>query len=176
VVRDVHNADLGLDLKDPNPMPGPVVIVTVVLLGSLALLLTFPPIGDVTTTPERPPRFRAEPPGDVEYPARFAGLQLRAYTDLAPLTVEGTVAETFRRAAEAARAMEGWRVVFEDDSLAVLQAVAETRLFRFKDDVVVEVRPADGGSEVHVRSRSRVGRTDFGTNARRIRAYLATLD
>jgi uncharacterized protein (DUF1499 family) len=33
----------------------------------------------------------------------------------------------------------------------------------------------DGGSRVDVRSVSRVGRSDIGTNARRIRDYLSAL-
>jgi len=37
------------------------------------------------------------------------------------------------------------------------------------------VRPAPNGSRIDVRSASRVGRSDLGVNARRIRAFLATL-
>ncbi|MFN2432364.1 MAG: DUF1499 domain-containing protein [Gemmatimonadota bacterium] len=152
------------------------VLISLALLATLALLLRFPPLGDVTTTPEDPPRFRAQPPGDVPYPDRFAGLQRRAYPDLSPLQSRDAPAETLGRAAEAAQQMEGWRVVLRDDSLRVFQAVAETPLFGFEDDVVVEVRAGGGGSQVHVRSRSRIGRSDFGANARRIRDYLSRLE
>jgi len=44
--------------------------------------------------------------------------------------------------------------------------------FSFKDDVLIRLRPADGGSRVDVRSLSRVGGGDVGTNPKRIRAYL----
>lgn len=40
--------------------------------------------------------------------------------------------------------------------------------FRFKDDVVIRVRAADGGTVVDVRSVSRVGQGDLGANAARI--------
>ncbi len=40
---------------------------------------------------------------------------------------------------------------------------------------MIRVRPANGGSRVDVRSLSRVGVGDVGTNAKRIRAYLGVL-
>ena len=52
---------------------------------------------------------------------------------------------------------------------------ATTGWFGFKDDVVVRIRPEGQGSRVDVRSVSRVGGSDVGTNARRIRAYLDRL-
>ena len=57
----------------------------------------------------------------------------------------------------------------------VIEATDTTFWFGFKDDVVIHVRPADGGSRVDVRSLSRVGVGDAGTNAKRIRAYLDDL-
>lgn len=59
---------------------------------------------------------------------------------------------------------------------AELQAVARTRVLRFKDDVTIRVRRRDGASEVAVRSRSRVGKGDFGQNARNIRAFQGELE
>jgi uncharacterized protein (DUF1499 family) len=40
---------------------------------------------------------------------------------------------------------------------------------------VIRVAAADAGSRVDVRSVSRFGRSDFGVNAARVRAYLAKL-
>ena len=40
---------------------------------------------------------------------------------------------------------------------------------------VESISPASGGSRVDVRSVSRVGRSDIGTNAKRIRGFLARL-
>ena len=56
-----------------------------------------------------------------------------------------------------------------------LEATARTRWFGFRDDVVVRVRPDGAGSRVDVRSVSRVGRSDLGTNARRIRGFMDAL-
>jgi len=58
----------------------------------------------------------------------------------------------------------------------VIEATATTRWFGFKDDVVIRVSAMpDGGSRVDMRSVSRVGRSDVGTNARRIQAFLSEL-
>jgi uncharacterized protein (DUF1499 family) len=56
-----------------------------------------------------------------------------------------------------------------------VEAYDRTFWFGFIDDVVVRVRPAPGGSRVDVRSVSRVGQHDFGTNAARVRAFLAAV-
>jgi uncharacterized protein (DUF1499 family) len=66
--------------------------------------------------------------------------------------------------------------VGDDAGAGRLEAVATTRWLRFKDDVVVRLRDRpDGGTRVDVRSKSRIGRSDLGTNARRIRAFLHAL-
>ena len=44
-----------------------------------------------------------------------------------------------------------------------------------QDDVVVRVRAEGSGSRVDVRSVSRLGGSDVGTNAARIREYLLRL-
>ena len=57
-----------------------------------------------------------------------------------------------------------------------VQAVATTRVLRFKDDVNVRIRREGGKTKVSVRSKSRVGSIDFGQNARNVRELLAALD
>ncbi len=67
----------------------------------------------------------------------------------------------------------GWKIVDENQAEGRIEATATTRWFGFKDDVVIRIAPSGGnGSRVDVRSVSRVGRSDVGTNARRIRAFL----
>jgi uncharacterized protein (DUF1499 family) len=60
---------------------------------------------------------------------------------------------------------ESWRI----------EATDTTTFFGFKDDIVVRLTPIAGRTVVDVRSVSRIGRSDVGTNARRIREYLAAL-
>jgi uncharacterized protein (DUF1499 family) len=140
-----------------------------------------PPIHDITTDLADPPAFEAVLPlrQDAPNPSEYGGdsiaaQQREAYPDLGPLTLDLPLDAAFRRALEAARDM-GWEIVDSDPARGRIEATATTPWFGFKDDVVVRVRPEDGGSRVDVRSVSRVGRSDVGTNARRIREYLEEL-
>jgi len=74
----------------------------------------------------------------------------------------------------AAATMPRWTSVRDDGR--VLEWEARTALVGFVDDVKIEVLPAAEGSRLLLRSASRVGLSDFGTNGRRLRAFLAALD
>jgi uncharacterized protein (DUF1499 family) len=141
-----------------------------------------PPIHDISTDLERPPAFVAVLPlraGASNPPAHggpeVARLQREAYPDLQPLALPVARDEAFRRALEAAHA-EGWEVVAAEPGDGRIEASDTTFWWGFVDDVVVRVSErAPGQSVVDVRSVSRVGRSDVGKNAARIRAYLARL-
>ena len=140
-----------------------------------------PPIHDITTDTETPPAFvailplRAGAPDPAEYggPA-VAAQQKAAYPDLAPAILALPPDQAFRRALAVARAM-GWKLVAADEPNGRIEATATTFWFGFEDDVVIRLRPQGTGTRVDVRSVSRVGRSDLGTNAARIRAFLARL-
>jgi hypothetical protein len=89
--------------------------------------------------------------------------------------LKSTLAEAFARARAAAERM-GWELVTVDPAAGRLQAVATTFWFGFKDDVAVQVTSQGDASRIDVRSKSRVGRGDAGTNARRIRDYLKRVE
>jgi uncharacterized protein (DUF1499 family) len=101
-----------------------------------------------------------------EYP----DLQVRTYT-----ASPGQVAEALKKALDG---RPGWTVVGSGQGPGgtVVSAVHQTRVFRFEDDVTVKIRRQDGATTVSVRSRSRVGKWDFGQNARNIRDLLTALD
>lgn len=109
--------------------------------------------------------------------SRWKALHRRAYGDLRTVQVAGSVPETTKRAAELARS-RGWDLAKVDPNAGIVEATATSFFFRFKDDVVVRVR-ADpqnpGTSLVDMRSISRVGGSDVGMNAKRIRGFLADL-
>ena len=56
-----------------------------------------------------------------------------------------------------------------------IQAIATTRILRFKDDVTISVARDGQGAIVNVRSKSRIGKGDLGANARRIAEFQALL-
>jgi len=140
-----------------------------------------PLIHDITTDTHNPPPFVALQPQRAasENGAAYGGpavaaQQKRGYPGLAPLALALPPEQAFARVEAAARAM-GWRIVAAVPADGRLEASDTTRWFGFTDDIVVRVRPAPNGSRIDVRSASRVGRSDLGVNARRIRAFLAAL-
>ncbi len=141
------------------------------------LLQTEPHLHDITTDSANPPAFEAVVPlrrgakNPIDYDRATAAQQRQGYPDIAPLELSLAPAVAFDNAERAARAM-GWQVVASAPDKLRLEAIDTTLVFGFKDDVVVRVTPKGSGSIVDVRSLSRVGGSDFGANARRVRAYL----
>jgi uncharacterized protein (DUF1499 family) len=140
-----------------------------------------PPIHDISTDLSDPPAFeailplRADAPNPSEYGGdSIAAQQREGYPNLGPLTLDAPPEAVFLRAVEAGREM-GWEIVETDPERGRIEATSTTPWFGFEDDVVVRVRPEAGGSRVDVRSVSRVGRSDVGTNARRIEEYFEIL-
>jgi len=140
-----------------------------------------PPIHDITTDTADPPPFVAIVPlrRDARNPVEYGGpevaaQQRKAYPDIAPLSLPVPPAQAFERAERAARG-QGWEIVAAVPAEGRIEATDTTRWFGFKDDVVIRVRPEGAGSRVDVRSVSRVGRGDVGTNARRIGEFLDAL-
>ena len=139
-----------------------------------------PPIHDITTDLENPPAFeaivplRADAPNSLDRSPMLAEQQRQGFPDLEPVTLSVPSERAFDRALEAAQGA-GWRIVTADKASGRIEATDTTRWFGFEDDIVVRLTPWGSGTRVDVRSVSRVGRSDAGTNARRIRRYLAAL-
>jgi uncharacterized protein (DUF1499 family) len=148
-----------------------------------------PPIHDVTTDLNDPPLFkdalplrladRAVNPADYQRTQSMMGnkidvpdAQRSAYPDIQPLVLAQPPERAVQTAQQAAKDM-GWEIVAVVPAEGRLEATDTTGYFGFKDDVVVRVRSEASGSRVDVRSESRVGEGDIGTNAKRVRAYLA---
>ena len=133
-----------------------------------------PAINDITTDPEDPPLFSATD-RDTSYPAeRFAPQQREAYPDLEPIRVSSAADQALVLARETAESL-GWEIVSVDPAAGLLEAREVSRIFRFVDDIAVRVRPMRAGAVIDVRSKSRDGRGDLGANARRIRAFTASI-
>lgn len=150
-----------------------------------------PPIHDVTTDLNDPPAFKqivslraaAGAANPAEYQRtqsirdkvlNVPDAQRNAYPDIQPLALTQPAPQAFQMAQQVARGM-GWDIVAVVPSEGRIEATDTTWYFGFKDDVVIRVGPGSTGSRIDVRSESRVGVGDAGTNARRVRAYLTKL-
>jgi uncharacterized protein (DUF1499 family) len=157
-------------------------VVTSVFFTVAAPGRKFPPINDITTDTGNPPQFvtasalAINAGRDMHYAgAALAAQQRAAYTTLVPLRLNASADEAFRQVEAAAKRMPGWEITRDDPAARAVEGVATSRLFRFKDDFVIEVRPQDDSSLVQMRSKSRDGKGDLGANAARIDAFFATL-
>lgn len=162
------------------------------LLGAAAFYMPFrqqqmaqsvPPIHDITTDTNNPPAFvviaplRADAPNPAAYDGEeTASQQLASYPEINSVLYPKTPEEVFTAAQQLMEDL-GWQLVDVDEEEGRLEATATTRWFGFKDDVVIRIAPGDAGmTRFDMRSKSRVGRSDIGVNAARIRDFVAELN
>jgi len=107
--------------------------------------------------------------------AQVEAMQKAAYPAVAAATLALPPPQAFARAKQVAEAMPGWQVTSADTESGRIEAIATTGFFHFKDDIVIRVRADGSGSRVDMRSRSRVGQSDLGANAKRVEAYMSAL-
>jgi uncharacterized protein (DUF1499 family) len=149
-------------------------------ISSLMKSQSVPAIHDITTDTANPPPFvaiaplRAGAPNGVDYKTdENAAKQQEAYADIQPLILPDVApADLFKRAEAAARAMN-WEIVAAEAAEGRIEATETTAWWGFKDDVVIRIAAEGTGSRLDIRSMSRVGKSDLGKNAERIRAFLA---
>lgn len=183
----------GSGLGTRNMLALAIALLFVLYLGShIRTARSVPAIHDISTDLTDIPQFRAlrvrednleGVPGEdredlaaLEPEERWKALHREAYADVQPVQVPWTIGETIGKA-QALADKRGWDIVHVDPGRGILEATATTRFFRFKDDVVVRARkdPDGDGTIVDMRSISRVGGSDVGVNAERIRAFLEDL-
>lgn len=161
--------------------------VCAVPLATVVPSIGAPPIHDITTDVEDPPRFdavvaaRGAGSNPVEYRGpELAATQRAAYPDIQPVRLERDPGDLADLALAVAEDL-GWQVVAveSDPSRGVLiEATDTTFWFGFQDDVAVRLRSArdlSGGTTVDVRSISRIGVGDLGANAARIQEFVVRL-
>ena len=158
----------------------------------LMAALTVPAIHDVSTDLADPPAFqtlalRADNldniPGADDKDMRgltplqrWAVLHQKAYGDIRSVRSNEPVPMVIAKAERLAKA-RGWDIAVSLPEEGRFEATETSAFFQFKDDVVLRVRPSETGegSIVDMRSVSRVGVSDLGMNAKRVRAFLADL-
>ncbi|MCW4153193.1 MULTISPECIES: DUF1499 domain-containing protein [Halomonadaceae] len=168
---------------------GAGVVAIVVFSGTVALLYLpwqhwqraqqAPMIHDITTDTQNPPAFdalrdaRDAAPNAVDYPGEeTARQQQEAYPEVEPLVVSAP-APSVLGAAQAEVEAAGWQIETMTDN--TIEATATTPWFGFKDDVVIRLTEQENGVRVDMRSASRLGASDVGTNALRIETFLDRL-
>ncbi|MGH9752845.1 MAG: DUF1499 domain-containing protein [Blastocatellia bacterium] len=137
-------------MKANKVIAGSVIAVVLLASSPFILRLIWPLINDVKTgaTPEYP---------DIQ-PQRF----YKRHAEVCPAALD------------AAKSL-CWEIREYDEKMGTIEAIATMRFFKFKDDVTITIIEEGNATVVNVRSKSRVGKGDLGTNARRIRAFQAEL-
>jgi uncharacterized protein (DUF1499 family) len=140
-----------------------------------------PPIHDITTDTQDPPGFveiprllKSDDNSPVYGGKRVAEQQRKAYPDIVPLILRIPPDKAFEKALATARRM-GWQIIDDNRNAGRIEGVATTFWFGFRDDIVIRIKPQDSGSRVDIRSESRVGVSDLGKNAKRIREFLRAM-
>lgn len=152
-------------------LPGTIMLLSLMAGGD------YPPIHDITTDTADPPAFvmapreRGDGSNSLDTKPETIEAQLAAYPDLETLVTPAPIEDAFTRARETAQAL-GWEIYNEDLSAGVIEAVDTTAIMGFQDDVVVRLRTNADGTLVDLRSVSRVGVSDLGANAARIRQFM----
>ncbi len=137
------------------------------------------PIHDITTDMVNPPEFialvgkRGDKVNSIVYAGEeVSNKQKEIYPDITSLMVSDAPGQAFAKALEVAEDM-GWELSGVDEAGLRFEGTARTVWYGFVDDVVVTIKATDTGSQIDMRSVSRVGGSDFGVNAARIRTFLA---
>lgn len=138
-----------------------------------------PPLNDISTDLDNPPRFaalakvRTGTANGPDYPRqRFAKLQGTFYPDVRPFVVDRPAEEAYELALDAMRRLKV-QVVSEEPPKAgrpgSIEAVDRTPIVGFYDDVAIRIGGDRQRARIDVRSASRYGTHDLGRNASRIR-------
>ncbi len=166
--------------KAPFGMAISIVLLLVIYTQVIVPGGNAPRLHDITTDVDDPPQFATLslrednliPFNNIE---EWRAAHREGYPDIAPIVIDKSPAEVLA-AARALAESKGWTIASVDEESGHMEATAYAGYIRFMDDVIVEVTPiADGSTRVDMRSVSRVGLSDLGYNAARIREFLADL-
>ncbi|MGC8517961.1 MAG: DUF1499 domain-containing protein [Steroidobacteraceae bacterium] len=143
-----------------------------------------PAIHDITTDTRNPPQFlpdvialrtAAHAVNSTVYGGpQVAALQHAAYPDIRPMIFPQPPATVFAAALNTAKRM-GWTLDSEHPRSGIIEASSTTLWFGFTDDVVIRIEPQSEGTRLDIRSESRIGESDVGRNAERIRRFRTLL-
>ncbi|QFU75043.1 DUF1499 domain-containing protein [Halioglobus maricola] len=150
---------------------------TAILLSMVAGMGDYPPIHDITTDPDNPPAFsaaqskRGNDANSLRIDPEVIETARQAYSDLATLETHLSIDEAYAQALATAQDL-GWDVYRDDLNAGYIEAAASTAIMGFTDDVAIRITSNEAGTMIDLRSVSRVGRSDLGANAARIRKFI----
>lgn len=150
-----------------------IVFLVVVFGGSLtvALVQNSPPWREPPGLQERLKTYLGTNVAETDERSPFPELRSRHYERTAPDHLFGVIEQAISK-------MSSWQIVERDPGRKIIRAVVTSQLWRFKDDVTINVvpEPASDGARLVVRSQSRLGKGDLAGNTRHILGLYAQLD
>ncbi len=148
-----------------------ITLVSLTVVTLIVSTIASPLINDITTSRLPELRFKQQD----SFNERSWQLQQEYYPKVKPLMLPDSPLVVFSHVIQHAKNCFQWRI--DSSSNFLLKATAKTKYLNFKDDVIVfvENKSLKLGSMVHMRSRSRTGKSDFGVNTARIKSFFATL-
>jgi len=156
-------------------------------IGFGAYVVSQHPIHDITTDFEDPPAIIAGAAEGInrKNPAQYGGndgkseavadIQRQVYADLGPLYLDADQASVYDKAIALVKARDRFDILATDRDAGVIEAIYTSSVFKFIDDFIIRIRTDGTKTRVDFRSKSRVGRSDLGANAKRIRDFQAAL-
>jgi uncharacterized protein (DUF1499 family) len=142
-----------------------------------------PKIHDITTDPIDPPRFEALArlrAGEGANSAVYAGLysaeqQRTAYPEIETIDLELPAQRAYDVVLQVVNRRK-WRIVDERAPQprreGHIEAIAQTLIMGFREDVVIRIKADGEDSHVDIRSSSRFFESDLGSNAKRVSALI----
>lgn len=153
------------------------LLVIMMVVSFLLQAKSYPIIHDISSDIDNPPEFvhaqslRNKNDNSLNYDPAVGAKQKQAYPGLASFNTSLSFRDAFAKAQKVAKE-QGWSIEYSDEERGSIEATARSYLLGFVDDVVIRVQQIDGGSVIDIRSVSRVGKSDLGANASRIREFL----
>lgn len=154
-------------------------IVIVLFSTFIVQIKKYPPIHDITTDVNDPPvfkqaLFRRKPSDNSLDGSIDIDKQLAFYEGINTVESNLALSEVFPLILSIAKDMQ-WHIHFADETTGTIEAEVTSPLLGFVDDIVVRVRTDEQSTYIDLRSASRVGVSDLGANAKRIKQFLVNV-
>jgi len=150
--------------------------------------IRLPVLNDISTDLDDPPAFSrsraALTARDNQMPDSSSvderHLQKQAYPNVQPILLDLDADETYKAVLKVAAARK-WKIIDQTppggrSGLGHVDVVARGLVLGLPDDITIRIAPQAGQTRVDVRAVSRIGRHDFGENARRIQKFTDALE